>query len=248
MKPMKQKPGSTQAAPGERSELSRSWRWVLVETALVVVGLVCIGIYLSACAQRSMVQKSESDSFNHQLTRLIQTQEPDQSEWSATRIERFAESHKDANTTGSAVGRLVIEKADVEVMVLDGTSDITLDQGVGLIEGTARPDEGGNVGIAGHRDSFFRGLRHLSPGDEIELATLKGLTRYQISEILVVEPEYVQVLDPTPDSSLTLVTCYPFYHIGSAPLRYIVRAEETGFEEWTPVRLARFSTDSPSAP
>ena len=70
----------------------------------------------------------------------------------------------------------------------------------------------------------------------------------RVSEILVVEPEYVQVLNPTPESSLTLVTCYPFYHIGSAPQRYIVRAEETGFEEWTPQRVARFSTGSPSTP
>ena len=248
MKPMQRKPQSTNGALSERSERIRSRRWVLLEATLVVVGVVCVGIYLSACAQRSMVQKSESDSFDHQLARVIQTQEPDQSEWSATRVQRFAKTQQESEATRSAVGRLVIEKADVEVMVLDGTNDTTLDRGVGLIEGTARPDEGGNVGIAGHRDSFFRGLRHLSPGDEIELATLKGLTRYRVSDILVVEPEYVQVLDPTPESSLTLVTCYPFYHIGSAPLRYIVRAEESSFEEWTPVRLARFSTDSPSTP
>lgn len=225
-----------------------SWSWVYLETFFLVVGLVCGGVYLSACAERSWVQKNESDSFNHQLVSLIQTEEPDQSEWSKTRVKRYAETAQNPKLTESAVGRLVIPKADVEVMVLDGTGDATLDRGVGLIEGTARPGEGGNVGIAGHRDSFFRGLRHLSSGDEIELATLSGLTRYRVSEILVVEPEYVQVLDPTPDSSLTLVTCYPFYHIGSAPQRYIVRAEETGFEEWTPQRVARFSAGSPSTP
>ena len=228
--------------------IRRPWRSVYLETFLVLVGIVCVGIYLSACAERSLVQKSESDSFDHQLASLIQTREPDQAEWSNTRVERYAATAQDPQIAATAVGRLVISKADVEVMILDGTSDATLDRGVGLIEGTARPGEGGNVGIAGHRDSFFRGLRHLSSGDEIELATLKGLTRYRISEILVVEPEYVQVLDPTPESSLTLVTCYPFYHIGSAPQRYIVRAEETGFEEWTPQRVARFSTSTPSTP
>lgn len=227
---------------------SRSRRWVYLETFFILVGIVCVGVYLSACAERSLVQKSKSDSFDHQLAGLIQTEEPDQSEWSKTRVERYAETTQDPQIADSAVGRLVISKADVEVMILDGTSDATLDRGVGLIEGTARPGEGGNVGIAGHRDSFFRGLRHLSSGDEIELATLSGLTRYRVSEILVVEPEYVQVLNPTPESSLTLVTCYPFYHIGSAPQRYIVRAEETGFEEWTPQRVARFSTGSPSTP
>jgi len=242
----KRKPDSH--ADGDRVAPSRLWRWVYLETFLIGVGILCTGLYISACAQRSLVQKSESNSFDHQLASLIQTEKPDQSEWSTTRIERFAEMRQDPEATPSAVGRLVIAKADVEVMVLDGTSEATLDRGVGLIEGTARPDQGGNVGIAGHRDSFFRGLRRLSPGDEIELATLKGLTRYRVSEILVVEPEYVQVLNPTPESSLTLVTCYPFYHIGSAPQRYIVRAEETAFEEWTPVRVARFSTSSPSTP
>lgn len=195
-----------------------------------------------------MVQKSESRSFERELANVIQTDKPNQSEWSTVRIQRFAEMKPDSMSTGSALGRLVIPEADVEVMVLNGTSEKTLDRGVGLIEGTARPDEGGNVGIAGHRDSFFRGLRHLSPGDEIEFATLKGLTRYRVSEILVVEPEYVQVLDPTPESSLTLVTCYPFYHIGSAPQRFIVRAEKTAFEEWTPLRVARYSADSPATP
>jgi sortase A len=232
----------------EKLKKSRSRGWGYLETFLIGVGIVCAGVYVSACAQKSIVQKTESRSFERELSSLIQTEKPNQSEWSTVRIERFAEMQPDPERTHSALGRLVISKADVEVMVLDGTSDETLDRGVGLIEGTARPDEGGNIGIAGHRDSFFRGLRHLSPGDEIEFATLKGLTRYRVSEILVVEPEYVQVLDPTPESSLTLVTCYPFYHIGSAPQRFIVRAEETAFEEWTPLRVARFSADSPATP
>jgi len=232
----------------ERLSKSRFGGWAYLETFLVGVGIVCAGIYISACAQKSIVQKTESQSFERELASVIQTEKPNQSEWSTVRIQRFAETQPDPVPSSSALGRLVIPKADVEVMVLEGTSEETLDRGVGLIEGTARPDEGGNVGIAGHRDSFFRGLRHLSPGDEIEFATLKGLTRYTVSEILVVEPEYVQVLDPTSESSLTLVTCYPFYHIGSAPQRFIVRAEETAFEEWTPLRVARFSADSPATP
>ncbi len=233
----------------QRASSSRTRKWVYLETGLITIGVLCISVYLSACAQRSLFQSTESHSFDHELTSRIQTETPNQKEWSSLRIERFDQiRHQNSPSSQSAVGRLVIPKADVEVMVLHGTDEETLDRGVGLIEGTAKPGDGSNVGIAGHRDSYFRGLRHLRAGDEIELATLKGLTRYEVSEILIVEPEYVQVLNPTAESSLTLVTCYPFYHVGSAPQRYIVRAKEVDFEEWTPVRVARFTASPVESP
>ena len=109
-------------------------------------------------------------------------------------------------------------------MVLDGTDELSLTRAVGHIEGTARPGSPGNVGIAGHRDSFFRGLRHLEVGDALSLTTLDGVTHYEVENLDVVEPTAVEVLDPTDYDALTLVTCYPFYFVGSAPERFIVRA------------------------
>jgi sortase A len=99
-----------------------------------------------------------------------------------------------------------------------------LNRGAGWIEGTAGLGSSGNVGVAGHRDGFFRGLKDINEGDAIEIATIDGSLTYKVSEIMIVEPKDVYVLEPTPDPSVTLVTCYPFYFVGNAPQRYIVRA------------------------
>jgi sortase A len=108
--------------------------------------------------------------------------------------------------------------------LLEGTESLTLNHGVGRITGTARPGEGGNIGIAGHRDTFFRGLKNVSIGDTMELRTPKGIEVYEAAEINIVSPSEVNVLRRRSVPSLTLVTCYPFYYLGSAPQRYIVTA------------------------
>jgi sortase A len=123
-----------------------------------------------------------------------------------------------------AIAILRIPKIRVEVPVLDGTDDLSLNRGVGHITGTANPGENGNVAIAGHRDGFFRGLKDVGLGDTIEMVTLARTETYVIDHITVVDPNDVSVLAPTPRPSLTLVTCYPFYFVGSAPKRYIVQA------------------------
>jgi LPXTG-site transpeptidase (sortase) family protein len=92
------------------------------------------------------------------------------------------------------------------------------------VSGTAQPGKTGNICLAGHRDTFFRPLKRIAPGDEVELRFPGGTTRYRVSTIETVEPTDRQVLEPTPDNTLTLITCYPFYFIGSAPKRFIVRA------------------------
>jgi sortase A len=99
---------------------------------------------------------------------------------------------------------------------------------LGHIEDTAPPGTDGNTGIAGHRDGFFRVLKDITEGDTIELQTLAGRETYRVERTWIVEPEDVSVLDPTPSRSLTLVTCYPFYFVGSAPQRFIVRAVSVG--------------------
>jgi sortase A len=124
----------------------------------------------------------------------------------------------------SPLAVLRISKINLEVPVLDGTDDLTLNHAVGRIAGTARPGEDGNIGIAGHRDSFFRGLKDVDAGDVIELRTLHGTDTYVVERIQIVTPDRVDVLQPRSVPSLTLVTCYPFYFLGSAPKRYIVTA------------------------
>jgi len=150
----------------------------------------------------------------------------DTSLWAPERIRAFEESLR--RELGAPLGVLSIPKIRLEVPVLDGTDDLTLNRGVGRIEETARPGEAGNLGIAGHRDGFFRGLKDVAVGDEIHLRTLTRDYLYVIESIRIVSPEDVQVLDATPKPVLTLVSCYPFYFVGSAPRRYIVRAVLAG--------------------
>jgi sortase A len=111
-------------------------------------------------------------------------------------------------------------------MVREGVDAKTLRLSVGHIPATALPGQAGNVGIAGHRDTFFRKLKDLRAKDEIVLSTLNGNFKYEVESLLVVEPDNVAVLAPSSENMLTMVTCYPFSYIGSAPKRFIVRARQ----------------------
>jgi sortase A len=146
----------------------------------------------------------------------------DQSSWASERVRAYVRALQEAGPPPLAVLR--IPRIGLEVPVLAGTDELTLDRAVGWIEGTARPGEPGNVGIAGHRDGFFRGLRDLKSGDSIELVTLTGRQEFHIEKIRIVSPDDVSVLGPTGVPAITLVTCFPFYFVGSAPERYVVRA------------------------
>jgi LPXTG-site transpeptidase (sortase) family protein len=108
--------------------------------------------------------------------------------------------------------------------VLAGTDEWTLDRAVGHIAGTSRPGQAGNVGIAGHRDGFFRVLKDIAAGDVVELALPAEVRRFRVERLSIVESNDNRVLAPTRESRLTLVTCYPFYFVGSAPRRFIVQA------------------------
>jgi len=153
---------------------------------------------------------------------LPQAGSPDLTLWGAERISAWRRASTEPAPPPLAVLR--IPKIRLEVPVLPGTDDFTLNRAVGHIDDTALPGAEGNSGMAGHRDGFFRGLKDVVAGDDIELETLHGKEMYRIQAIWIVSPEEVSVLDATPTRSLTLVTCYPFYHIGPAPQRYIVRA------------------------
>ncbi len=125
---------------------------------------------------------------------------------------------------GGLVGRMEIPRLGLSVMVVVGTGPASLRRAVGHIRGTALPGQQGNVGISGHRDTFFRPLRNIRRNDMIGLTTLGGEYQYRVVSTKIVPPSDVSVLDANGEETLTLVTCYPFYFIGSAPDRFIVRA------------------------
>ena len=122
------------------------------------------------------------------------------------------------------IGRIQVERLGISVVLLEGTSNKTLRRAVGHIAGTALPGQIGNVGVAGHRDTFFRPLRNVQTDDLITVTTLSGEYRYRVVSTKVVSPESIEVLNSDGSEVLTLVTCYPFYFLGSAPERFIVRA------------------------
>ena len=124
------------------------------------------------------------------------------------------------------IGRIEIPRLLLSVVVVEGIGKTTLRRAVGHIPGTALPGEAGNVGLAGHRDTFFRPLKDLRIKDEIQFSTLKGNFKYEVVSLRVVEPDNVGVLALSAENVLTMVTCYPFYYVGPAPKRWIVRARQ----------------------
>ena len=122
---------------------------------------------------------------------------------------------------------LEIAKVKIEAPVFEGTDGLTLNHAVGHIAGTAQPGGPGNIGIAGHRDGFFRRLKDIRTGDEIALRTRGGSDLYTVDHIEIVSPREVRVLNDDGNPSLTLVTCYPFYFVGGAPERFVVKANLT---------------------
>ncbi|MBZ5689439.1 MAG: class D sortase [Acidobacteriia bacterium] len=152
---------------------------------------------------------------------LHRAQNPDYSLWSNRRTKLHQASLR---KPVESLAVLRIPALHLEVPVLDGTDEVTLNRGVGRIASTALPGKGGNIGIAGHRDGFFRRLKDVRTGDAIELATMSGTDIYIVDRIRITSPTDVSVLRPRTKHSLTLVTCYPFYFVGPAPSRYIVEA------------------------
>lgn len=129
-----------------------------------------------------------------------------------------------AGRAGSALGRIEISAIGLDAIIMEGTDAKTLRRAVGHISGTPLPGQQGNTAIAGHRDTFFRALRNIRENDAIMLTTLAGSYGYRVDSIKVVEPDNTAVLDNSDAEILTLVTCYPFYFVGPAPKRFIVRA------------------------
>jgi LPXTG-site transpeptidase (sortase) family protein len=144
-----------------------------------------------------------------------------------------------APSRGAPLAMLNIPRLGMSVVVLEGTGDAILKRGPGHIEDTAYPGEHGNVAIAGHRDTHFRPLRRLRPDDEIALVAKGTTIRYFVDTVQILQPTDMDVLDPTPEAALTLVTCYPFEFIGNAPMRFVVRATPRTALDRTDVKASR---------
>ena len=142
--------------------------------------------------------------------------------WSAARVKAYKAARR--QDTPPTLAILRIPQLELEVPVYDGTTDAVLDLAAGRIEGTALPGTPGNVGIAAHRDSYFRVLNALKEGDALVLDTPVATEQYRVESMRITTPEDVSVIKATSHPAVTLVGCFPFYHRGAAPKRFIVRA------------------------
>jgi sortase A len=122
------------------------------------------------------------------------------------------------------LAKLEIERLGMSLVVLQGSDARTLDKSIGHVESTALPGEMGNIGIAGHRNTHFRKLEGIRPGDVIKLETGEDEFRYTVEWIRLFTPDDLYVLDASHGPAVTLITCFPFKYVGNAPQRFIVRA------------------------
>jgi sortase A len=159
-----------------------------------------------------------------------------------------APPHETSLPDGSLVGRLEIPSLRLSAIVFQGTGNHVLSEGVGHLDGSAIPGEPGNIVLAAHRDSYFRPLRNINPGDLIQVTTPSGIRTYKVDWTKIVAPTEVSVENPTPKPSLTLITCYPFYYVGHAPKRFIVRADEITTEQASKQQEVRKTDSAESAP
>lgn len=197
-----------------------------IERILIGAG---IGALVFVAAARIDAADGERSAREQLATRFAErsphAMPPDTAEWSEAR--RVAWQASREAESGTPLGVLSIASRGLSVPLLEGTDEVTLNRGVGRVAGTRIET---NLGIAGHRDGFFRGLRHVVPGDRIQLEIPGAAYEYEVRSVSVVAPEDVHVLDATPEPTLTLVTCFPFFTLGPAPQRFIVHAVRIGVE------------------
>ncbi len=199
-----------------------------LETGLLVIGVTLLAVYLAYRSYGSIASRvavwnfsTLADQDSKQGAQAA-AQGVDFGLWAEKRIEAYKQSL--AAKFEAPLALLRIPRLPLEVPVFRGTEEPVLNRGVGWITDTAKPGEAGNIGIAGHRDGFFRCLKDIQIGDRIELAIPDHKFTFTVEATEIVLPENVGVLSPRSRPALTLVTCYPFYFIGSAPNRFIVHA------------------------
>lgn len=190
-------------------------------------------LYSAPVAQPAIASSSTSmaastnKSHSQPAVEAVALQPPDTSLWSASRSKAW---DRWADFVGRPVGSLLIPALDVEVPVFSESNELAFTFGAGIIPGTGNLDTDGNIGVASHRDGHFRHLKNIALGDLLLLKTASRLRQYRVVEIRVVEPSDTWVLERGDRPAITLVTCYPFHFVGSAPQRYVVSAQEVHAE------------------
>jgi sortase A len=186
--------------------------------------LQAVAIATPAPVMQPALEEQSAEPIRAEVTDALNTP-PNQSDWSEKRIADYEALGPPVGADQMPQGVMRIPSIDMVLPLYDGTEEYNLTRGAGIIEGMAPFGSVGNTGLAAHRDGYFRSLKDVSVGDDILVETLDAEYRYRIAEILIVNPEDVYVLESSDRGQLTLVTCYPFYFVGSAPQRYIVRAD-----------------------
>jgi len=192
---------------------------------LLVVGIVGVGVYCEAWLYRTAYQIYENWQFDHASAE--RTPPPERKRVALPAVLPDPDRgvpRSSVSPIGGVVGRISIPRLNISAMVEEGVDEATLSRAVGHIPGTALPGENGNIGIAGHRDTFFQKLKDLQPHDHIDFTTHSGHYHYTVESLTVVDPSDVSVLQSKGDRILTIVTCFPFHYIGNAPRRFIVHA------------------------
>jgi sortase A len=197
-----------------RRRTSKTRRWI--EGLLLLVGLIAVGIWGWSYIRMAVFQSWGNRVLDHRANNQSATV----SRPPSTPLAQPTPSIEN----GALIGRLAIARLNMRAVVREGAGEDTLGVALGHIAGTALPGQPGNVGIAGHRDTLFRGLRKIEKDDVIEFQTPTGSYNYKVESTEIVKPNDVAVLNASEHPELTLVTCYPFYYVGSAPDRFIVKA------------------------
>jgi len=192
--------------------------WVLIAVFVLAHAHAWVGSNVALAQLASTAQASR--------TIPIEDRTVDVTLWSDKRIADFKEAL--GIPTAPPIAAIRVPRLGIEAPIFPGTDDLTLNRGVGWIKGTAQPGSAGNSGLAAHRDGFFRALKDVAQGDLIELELDGKVKSYLVRSIAIVEPKDVSPLAQVDGTALTLVTCYPFYFVGSAPQRFIVRATPAG--------------------
>ncbi len=192
---------------------TRQWIATWLEWALLGFGLGCLATFAYSTVDAHRFQQTQAASFEQAVGA-----HPDSA--STERPEEISIE------PGDLVGMLEVPRLGLSTPVLSGDDETILARSVGHLPDTPLPWQDGNSAIAGHRDTLFRPLKDVAVGDEVIFRSLTDDLRYRVTETRVVEPDDLSVLDSTPDeSSLTMITCFPFRYVGPAPQRFIVRAE-----------------------
>ncbi len=203
-------------ANGSQSTPTRRQRaQLLLRKSLLCGGLLLGLLYVAAAVDAELGRGSEVNAFARA------TAAPDQSLWSQDRIRGFAVARE--SVTSPPIALLRIPSLQLAVPLYQTATELHLNRGVGLIEHMAQPGEGGNLGIAGHRDGYFRALKDITRGALIEVQTHQRTYQYRVVATQIVAAADTTPLADTTEPTVTLVTCYPFYYLGRAPQRFIVR-------------------------